>query len=373
MILFNNANAIAAASASVVNPAQVPADRIAAFNPDDYGAGTVNLNGAAAAGVRRVQFVQGGATGEPPLISPIINLADVVQTAATAYVAPAAQVSVVGFTGSGTGNIGWDNSTDYNLKVVELFDTEQHSRKNYGYRSGAAATPTAIADGLMTQINAVSDSAVKATVLSDATTTALDNAVTLTVVNGSNIVVGSGTNHGAVAGSYLRIGHATTKTFPVYRITAVDGANITLSSPYQGASASAVAAGDAAAPANTVIAGLRLEGKEVGAPFMTALNEGFDTTVTVTAVTAPASGTGSYAQVAEMEEIARSVYGDIYRLHLRPDYAKYADPTHTYDLHSIRFGTPTTKNISLGRATIELYLAIEATASGINLATFFGK
>jgi len=375
-LLLNNANAVPGALAGVVNPVQVTEGRIAAFNADDMAAGTLNL-GAALSGqqsgaVKNLVFVQGVAAGDVPRMTGIIPVSAVKRVSTRAYTAPVKQVTTVGYDGS-SGSITATANEDYNLKVVDISGgSEPYPRHNFSHRSGATVTPWSVVEAIVTAINAKTNSFVEADVLADITTVALDNAVTLTVTNGSALVVGSASNHGVVAGSWIRIGHATTKTFPLYKVLSVDGANITLTRPFIGTSATAQAAGDqVTAPTTNDEAGIRLTHKVAGNSFNTALENFGDSLVPVIATT-PEPGSGKGSEIVQLEKDLLGRYGEFYRLHLPTDVPLYASAAIDYDLFTITADSKVPEHISKGASQLEIILAVDATASGINLATFFG-
>ena len=103
-ILFNNATAVPAASGSVNNPFEVAEARIAAFNPEDYASGTLDLT--AAYDGEFVEFVQGGKSGHPPVRTSLIKVSDVEYVKEAAYAAPVAQVTtIVPATGTGIATV----------------------------------------------------------------------------------------------------------------------------------------------------------------------------------------------------------------------------------------------------------------------------
>lgn len=92
-LFINNAQAVPAANASAVNPADVAEARFAIFDADDFGAGTQDPTAATSA--KRVQFVQGGANENDAIISSIIDVDDVEDVVEVDYIAPVAQVTTI--------------------------------------------------------------------------------------------------------------------------------------------------------------------------------------------------------------------------------------------------------------------------------------
>jgi hypothetical protein len=123
----------------------------------------------------------------------------------------------------------------------------------------------------------------------------------------------------AIVGDFLRFGHATTKTFPVYKIIAMTGAATTnfvveLDRAYEGASGSVAANAVGVIPAaNVGDFGIKLTGLALAdanfdpttdEPFIVSfdvqLGENFETAAH-TLSTRPLLGTGSYQQVRALE------------------------------------------------------------------------
>jgi hypothetical protein len=87
-------------------------------------------------------------------------------------------------------------------------------------------------------------------------------------------------------------------------------------------------------------------------------------------VVAPSFGTGTAADVAEMEEIAwgANVLNRIYLAVFPERYAQNAN----YDLHQFEFKTSTTPNISKANEYGEITIAVTTTGAPLNLPKFFG-
>lgn len=97
LVLFNNATAVPAADADVDYPSAVASGRIAAFNADDFAAGTLDLTtsvfGQQSGAIKKVVFVQG--TGADAVQLPAIDVSKVRNVKNVVYAAPAAQVTDV--------------------------------------------------------------------------------------------------------------------------------------------------------------------------------------------------------------------------------------------------------------------------------------
>lgn len=68
---------------------------INAFDADNVGGGSLDLTEALDPAIKRIQFTQRPQVGETPVLTPVINVADVVNVKKTVYVAPAPQVTTV--------------------------------------------------------------------------------------------------------------------------------------------------------------------------------------------------------------------------------------------------------------------------------------
>lgn len=160
-LLINNATAVPAAAAGVTDPSEVAEGRIAAFNADAFADGTLALdapltdvNGLLT--VERLVFVQGAASGEEPLISPVFNVRDIKesQVSSKAYVAPVAQVSTVtAATGSGVAYV----------RVVKVSDGYKPHQRITVEVDLTDKTAADIATELSTKINKAKPSFVTAT------------------------------------------------------------------------------------------------------------------------------------------------------------------------------------------------------------------
>lgn len=91
---------------------------------------------------------------------------------------------------------------------------------------------------------------------------------------------------------------------------------------------------------------------------------------TIAATTTPVFGTGTAADVAEMEEIAWGA-NVMNRVSL-PIYPERYAANANYDLHQFEFKTNTTPNISKANEYGEVTIACTTTAAAIDLPKFFG-
>lgn len=272
-ILFNNATAVPAAAAGDVSPLDIADGRVAAFNADNYAAGTLDLTVPLAdSGVKRIQFVQGVPAGKTPVMSSVIEVKDVEKVFTKAYVAPVAQVTTV-TTATGTGTA-----------IVRIV------RVDAGFKPHERVTAEVKIDGLT------------AAEITDAFVAKLNAARPkfFTASNNTNAL----------------------------RITA-----------------------------------------DVHVSFQTAL-DGSATGWAITATTTPTFGSGTPAQVAEIEKYA---YGANFqnRIYLPVNPDSYAANLN-YDLHQVFYKTNTTANISNSNEYHQLIIAGQATSTGIDLAVVFG-
>lgn len=257
------------------------------------------------------------------------------------YSAPVEQVSYIGYVGSGTESITVANNTDYLVRVLLKGITAQYGDKlmyKFGaYRSTASATQREIALGIASNLTTNfkreklqnGDQLVKFEVLSSGTSIATSGG-TISVVNGDATVnmLSTGTDGGyynadgamIAIGDYIRLGHATATTTPVYKVINVTGggaatAVVTLDRPFEGttnatlaaASAGVMSAANAAAALYWGIACTGIDRSKFKAGvfnyekvrFELQLQE-FGSTI-VTNSTTPSEGIGYYKEIQELE------------------------------------------------------------------------
>ena len=257
------------------------------------------------------------------------------------YSAPVEQVSYIGYVGSGTESITVANNTDYLVRVLLKGITAQYGDKlmyKFGaYRSTASATQREIALGIASNLTTNfkreklqnGDQLVKFEVLSSGTSIATSGG-TISVVNGDTTInmLSTGTDGGyydtdgamIAIGDYIRLGHATATTTPVYKVINVTGggastAVVTLDRPFEGttnatlaaASAGVMSAANAAAALYWGIACTGIDRSKFKAGvfnyekvrFELQLQE-FGSTI-VTNSTTPSEGIGYYKEIQELE------------------------------------------------------------------------
>lgn len=272
-ILFNNATAVPAAAGGVNDPFEIAEARVAAFNPEDYGSGTLDLT--APYDGKYVEFAQGAAEGDTPVRTSLINVDDVVEVFSRPYVAPIAQVTtVVPETGTGEATV----------RVVEV---------SAGFKPHKRVTITVKLDGKT-----------KAQITDD----------------------------------FVAQFNANSPKF----ITASNGASD-----------------------NLVLTG------NIGVSFETSTDmEAAAWTITSTAAPNFGSGTAEHAKILEEQAWGQHAnYTNRINLPIPP--VSYAANS-TYDLFIIRVKTNTTRNVGgLAQKHQDIYIAVQATATGIDLEEFF--
>lgn len=257
------------------------------------------------------------------------------------YSAPVEQVSYIGYVGSGTESITVANNTDYLVRVLLKGITAQYGDKlmyKFGaYRSSASATQREIALGIASNLTTNfkreklqnGDQLVKFEVLSSGTSIATSGG-TISVVNGDATInmLSTGADGGyydadgamIAIGDYIRLGHATATTTPVYKVINVTGggastAVVTLDRPFEGttnatlaaANAGVMSAANAAAALYWGIACTGIDRSKFKAGvfnyekvrFELQLQE-FGSTI-VTNSTTPSEGIGYYKEIQELE------------------------------------------------------------------------
>lgn len=261
------------------------------------------------------------------------------------YSAPVEQLSYWGYNASTTvGGLGTITSGNVYALHVELITTAPSANNSAEIKTivhkATAATEYNVANGLLTNFYKTfareAYPMIKAELVSSATTAASTGGV-FSVYNGSDVcyvVESAGAqadageytgNNDFVVGDFIRFGHATTKTYPVYRITALSGTTaayyVTLDRPYQGTTDTALAAASVGIMASaTGLAGtfgIQLTGLDRFAtkPFRPVSDyyskvrfevgsDDFDSTATFTTVTQASEGAGSYYEVAQDEVYA---------------------------------------------------------------------
>jgi hypothetical protein len=282
-VLFGNA----AAYSAKANPALLASGEIGIYSIAETGAFTLITTTCSAAQKQLpIMIAQGGVTGGN-FKSVIIYPNGIVKAGATAlpYVAAVPNVDIVGYAGSGSDTIQASVAGTYNLTITNTSLGTVPMPFNLAslyYQNAAQATPFQVAYDWAKAVNGKTlnaslfpyDRFVFASVLTNQSSTQLVTSapanVTGTFVNGSTSVTLSGSTAGGTTplsvGSFIRVGHATTTTLPVYKIASMPSAtSIILDAPYVnesltvGATVATVALGRLdAAPDVSDLAGVRL-------------------------------------------------------------------------------------------------------------------
>lgn len=310
-------------------------------------------------------------------------------------VSPVPNVFVVGYDGVTSGydlESGAAGTYDFKVQNLTLGNPPFPTLGSTPYFSTAsAATSVAIANAIVKDLNNqtlnISNEVMPqntfalAEVLSDAATvqlvTAVPANVTGTIVNGSTRLTLSAAAGGTTplaAGNYLRIGHATTKTLPVYKVASVNGTDVDLELPYVnpsvaiGASLSTLALGWViSATVDGAAAGIRIT--EIGNVFNgisvqepqpnkimnVSCNVNLSGTVVQNnqlvaraylgangAITSGiyTEGNGTYAQVFKAELTAAGYSGFINRTFLPDNFPLYSVSGNSYGIFGLSFNAP---------------------------------
>ena len=377
---------------TAATPQAVASGSLAAFSVQTDGTITLLVSGtggssdftdAAYAKAHGADFliVQGVPTGNTLRKVFIKNGTVVSRSAEVNYAAPVPSVYNVGFDGATTtydmisGAVG-----TYGVNVKNLtsgapqFPTANGSTY---FATAGAATSIAISQSIASQINTQIATATlgewkfcTAEVLSNGVTGAPTSTPTATVTNGSTLVTLSATSVDIVAGVWLRLGNATTKTYAVYQVASVASTAVTLTMPYQnallavGASVASLVTGFAAnATIVAAVSGVRItewnnifNGSNVLEPLTNKVlsvattanlygtqiqnNSSVAKSYTVAAGTISSAvakqGNGTYAQVFKEELWAAGEIGFTNRIWFPEPFPTYAVSTTTYDCWTLQ-------------------------------------
>lgn len=249
-VFFGNASAYSAKA----TPDLLAAGEIGIYSIAETGAFTLITTTCSAAQKQLpIMIAQGGVTGGN-FKNVIIYPNGVVKAATTAvpYIAAVPNVDIVGYAGSGSDNIQASVAGSYNLTVTNTTKGTIPLPFNLAstyYQTAAAATPFQVAYDWAKLVNAKTldtrlqpyNRFVFADVLTNQASAQLVTSapanITGTLINGSTTLTLSGSTAGGTtvlaAGDYIRIGHATTTTLPVYKVAAMVSATVvTLDAPY---------------------------------------------------------------------------------------------------------------------------------------------
>jgi hypothetical protein len=245
--------------------------------------------------------------------SPVLNPRNIKNLSYRAYTAKAEQVDYIGWNGT-AGTLEEVTYNNYMLKVLYKHDkamwSEQKNIRVYSHEVGATASSKLILKSISAQVNMDKDSKLKAEIVANtATETALSGSCTITATYLSDTLVASASNHGVVVGDVIRVA-ATGTANPVYIVTAVDGANISIHTPYQGTTAATLASKIVTAITNwgLKLTGLPITWKAKGImPYVVAMWDlqlsGFGETPVTNSVK-PTKGSGHPYDIADLEWFA---------------------------------------------------------------------
>ena len=304
-------------TANPANPIELQEGELRAFDID----GNVILDVQAAGNVDKLMyFALGSAAGEAPIISKHFYGRDIVDYKKEPFDAGKVQITTIGFNGT-AGDLGVAGATGGSIKLIDISQGYEPFKRITADVANKE-TPVAAATAAVALLNANSKVSMSAAVLVDLVSPELVNStttgtpVTFTVTQGSKAVTATVINTESigdlVAGEYIRIGDPTDKSNPVYKVASIGAASgtsqvVILETPFQGATATGVAAGRiAAAPSPTDAAGIQITGSSVTQSFQTALAGDF-AGVSLTATQAPDGMAG--ADTAKMTELERKNFG----------------------------------------------------------------
>lgn len=382
---------------TITSPNDVPEGEFRFFN-SDTGAVVTDIT---AAGLN-IRAVQGVAAGKAPIETGIFNTDDVVAIKRKDYVAPVQQSTFIGYTGAAS-SLTVVNGGDHTVKVVDVTEGfEPFPRAAWTTTAAATANQYNIAADLAKQINETVANPVsgdlpyqnKAFVtaqvfVNEATAQVVDDTggnCTISVTKGSTsaIITVANANDdapGIVAGNYLRIGHATATTSPVMKIATVTanaggGATtfpITFTYPWGGETASGVAIGfTVTAPADGDAAGIKLIAKSANTTFRSFATDSLLGSP-IASNTAPNPGSGTGAQVAELERRSfstRSYYETNY-FPQTPDST--VDQSLGYDIVTLLVKNDNSENVLRENKTREIHFCYnQAGAGAATIVGWFG-
>ena len=310
------------------------------------------------------------------LWSDLINARDIKSITTKRYAAATLQTDYVGYNGT-DGSIDAISNNIYTLRLyllpLDLAGFAQQKIKRGVYKSDATASQGEIADGVaLNLIQSLSKEPEKIKFGTDNIKVELVNSGTSIATSGGTIAVtkgsqyvtilGTGADAGAynadgatiVAGDYIRFGHATTKTYPIYKVEQVVSGGgaatmvVKLSLPFQGTTDGAIAAANVGVIAAASVAnfGIKLTGVKFSfdAPkfgyslprWKTTLQDFGSTLVTESAISA--EGTGEFEWVAQVEQQLQGSEGNFYRAQVpSPTFRQEAVVGGTYAIVTIEF------------------------------------
>jgi len=364
---------------SATNPANVPNGAIAVFKAD----GGLLTAGETIDDAAEIYLCQGVATGLSPVITARIQGKNIKKWDGQAYNAATRKIQTLGFIGgSNTYSLPTGNSTSYSLIVMDTTQGfEPYPRYPYAIKTDSTATPFEVGDEFClvinetptTTINEYKEAIVYANVIVDVSSSAIGGSETLTVTDGSAVVTSSGTSHALVAGDYVRIGSATDDLYPVYKVSSVDGATITLTRPFRGTSASGVAAGElSAAPTSSDEAGIQFISLVDNGNFEVSTAGSLEGTP-LTNSTALVFSNGTGTQVSTMERKLLGMKGIFNTIWYPQNFPTFANTAYNYDLYTIEVDNSyLDKGIPTASYSTNYTVIVALKTAGTNNAAFEG-
>lgn len=332
---------------SAVFNADANAGEIKIFSPQG-----VQLTAATAATADKFVVAVSRGTSAPALVSDVIVKSSITSILAKTYAAATEQSTYIGYNGvSGSiADVATYAGDLYKVKVIlqQLMSGSDDERiKNSVYKSlstdGQAEVALGIAASLQKNMSReVKNSAgnppiVTKAICNAALAAAFDFDETITVTKGSNQIllandIDYNTGTDVVVGDYIRLGATATSavalTSPVYKIVAIDGLVLTLDQEVQSASGSYVTGSSYSqvipnATGQAANWGIVLTGQPLPwnvskkryskLRFQVQPSSEFGSTV-VGNSTSASEGTGTYEQVAEMENFLMGFRGEQYEM-----------------------------------------------------------
>lgn len=355
-VLVSKGTSVTAATTLIDNYADLQDGEIAIVDQDNK---TLTGAGTNITDVQNFRFV--ARYGTSLIYTPFLNNSKIVSAVASAYSAPAQQVSYIGYVGSGTGNIEAIDLNEYIVRVlVEGTENTFGNKQMYkfgAYKSGNTAYSADIAIGLAGNLaqnfkREPIETIKFEAICNDAGTELLGTDDTIIGYKGENKIViaevgGATVTYALAAGDYIRVG--TGLTDPVYEVisgslTAADGGTIYLDRPLT-ATVSGTATGIVeyitSAQGLAAYWGIKCTGIAWTNYKEGVFNYGVTNfklepqncgSTTVTYSTAPAEGTGVYGQIAYMEWFAQGNLGNKWRVTTPPaTMLKNAVDGYTYE------------------------------------------
>ena len=286
-VLINKQSAAVSSTqvlANVANPSLLTDGQLAFYNANT----NAPIIDTATPGLIPFYVAMGVPSGRNIRISPVIKAGAVKNIEFKSATDPVQPVFNVGYAGSGSNTINFlaasgSSTVPYGIKLENMITTTPPYPKAYSQytltasKGAANQNPVFVCDQLTKDLNNQLSNMPSVDggrfalveVLSNITSVQLVTSapanITGTVVDGSNVLTLSAAATGGTtaiaAGDWIRIGHATAFTSPVYQIASVSTTTVTLTRPFVGTSASGVALGailSANYPTSSSLAGLKV-------------------------------------------------------------------------------------------------------------------